>query len=138
MPVAWDDKADRDLLIAMLLSHNSENGKPKTPPWDKVTAMMTKLGYETSKDALNQRWGKVLLKNLKKDHPDMFTEGPETPVKGVKSGAASSPATPASKKRGRKPKASKATVDPEDDNSDAGPDAKKIKTEGKVEAESEF
>ncbi|RYO91730.1 hypothetical protein DL764_008243 [Monosporascus ibericus] len=94
---AWSEKADRDLVFAILLSMNG--GKVSNVKWDDAERFMNEWGHtEFTRDAMNQRWSKKIYKD--------FRESREAAGDG---GAAAQPSTPAPKtpgsaKRGRKAK----------------------------------
>ncbi|KAI1763939.1 hypothetical protein GGR53DRAFT_495529 [Hypoxylon sp. FL1150] len=113
MPMTWNDAAERDLLLAMLM--NTSGTGPVSDPsqirvsWLKVVDTMTTLGYDTSKDAVSQRWGKRMLPSWKDNYPSLFSNSPTKggkatkatkDAKGATAAAAQSKSpTPAKRKR---------------------------------------
>ncbi|KAI6779847.1 uncharacterized protein J7T54_003771 [Emericellopsis cladophorae] len=81
----WDDSAEKDLAMAIILSQN--DGKIKAD-WNKAHESMSDWGYSFTKDAMNQHWSKRVLKSFKERH-SMPTDAKKfTPVKNT------APATP--------------------------------------------
>ncbi|KAI0024238.1 hypothetical protein F4780DRAFT_776062 [Xylariomycetidae sp. FL0641] len=129
MPIKWDEKADRDLLVAMFLAvPGGKIGRP-TISWDDAVDAMKSFGYDTNKSSITQRWQKKLLHELRKDHPGLFDDsegGPATPTARPKAKASGTKASGGKRTRVK----SSATVAPEDDHdddADAETPTKKIK-----------
>ncbi|KAH8593738.1 hypothetical protein B0O99DRAFT_626936 [Bisporella sp. PMI_857] len=55
-PTPWNDKSDRDLLLALLLA---EDGALKGVKWDVISAKMTAQGYNFSNEACRQHFQKL-------------------------------------------------------------------------------
>ncbi|OAA70448.1 hypothetical protein ISF_02422 [Cordyceps fumosorosea ARSEF 2679] len=64
-PKKWDGNAERDLCLAVLMA-TGESAKD----WNNIHRVMTALGYDFTKDAMNQRWSKTIWKEFKSRHPD--------------------------------------------------------------------
>ncbi|OAQ99878.1 hypothetical protein LLEC1_03658, partial [Akanthomyces lecanii] len=76
----WTPDAERDLCLAMLMSNGGVS-----PDWNATHGMMTAMGYEFTKDAMNQRWSKTLMKDFKARHKDIdFASPKKTPAKRKK------------------------------------------------------
>ncbi|KAM3504560.1 hypothetical protein MY10362_003478 [Beauveria mimosiformis] len=75
----WDGNAERDLCLAMMLG-GTESDKFR-PDWNSTHKMMNDLGYNFTKDAINQRWSKTILKEFKSRHPDADLASPAPPTK---------------------------------------------------------
>ncbi|KAI8261039.1 hypothetical protein K4K58_001558 [Colletotrichum sp. SAR11_239] len=63
-PKAWTAEADLDAIFATAFQ-NVPNAPMGGINWDRAHQIMTGLGYKFSKDAINQRWSKVINKNAK-------------------------------------------------------------------------
>ncbi|KAI8203023.1 hypothetical protein KHU50_004422 [Colletotrichum sp. SAR 10_65] len=63
-PKAWTTEADLDAIFATAFQ-NVPNAPMGGINWDRAHQIMTGLGYKFSKDAINQRWSKVINKNAK-------------------------------------------------------------------------
>ncbi|KAG9258062.1 uncharacterized protein F5Z01DRAFT_670714 [Emericellopsis atlantica] len=74
----WDDSAEKDLAMAIILSQNE--GRIKAD-WNKVHESMSDWGYGFTKDAMNQHWSKRILRSFK-ERRSMPADGDKsTPVK---------------------------------------------------------
>ncbi|RYP45787.1 hypothetical protein DL768_007906 [Monosporascus sp. mg162] len=116
MPVTWDLKAERDLLLAIVASNLTEKAGTDTRvkvTYDAVVQQMTEWGYDTNASAVRQRLTKKLLRNM--------DGGPTNQDAKVATPGPATPKTPASNKR-------KAATS--DDELEA-PKTKKIKSTGK-------
>ncbi|KAL7622917.1 hypothetical protein AAE478_006596 [Parahypoxylon ruwenzoriense] len=131
MPVSWDDKSDRDLLLAMLFNSKGtgpEPGKLKVP-WEPTARTFQALGYEgVSKDAINQRWLKQLLPGLKRDVPALFTAD-------AWSGTADAPVYAPRRPTWGRLLASKRAADLEDDESEESRPKKRARSAAESAAE---
>ncbi|KAH0442140.1 hypothetical protein CcaCcLH18_01578 [Colletotrichum camelliae] len=86
-PKARTPEADLDAIFAILCQNI--NDVPITGiNWERARQIMTGLGYNFSKDAINQRWSKVLNKNAKQ----RVNQGMSNAING----ANGAPATPTS------------------------------------------
>ncbi|KAL7944414.1 hypothetical protein V8C42DRAFT_88319 [Trichoderma barbatum] len=126
----WDDRAERDLCIA-IIQGNQESAKNRYN-WPRIEVMMTKLGHTFTKDAMSQHFSKTILKEFRARCPeDETTETP--PASATKPKTPRKSATP-SKRRARggaKGKTADAGDDEDDDvDVDATP-TKKVKKENK-------
>ncbi|KAF0330937.1 hypothetical protein GQ607_001806 [Colletotrichum asianum] len=63
-PKAWTTEADLDAIFATVFQ-NVPNAPMGGINWERAHQIMTGLGYKFSKDAINQRWSKVINKNAK-------------------------------------------------------------------------
>ncbi|KAF4836250.1 hypothetical protein CGCTS75_v001969 [Colletotrichum tropicale] len=63
-PKAWTAEADLDAIFATAFQ-NVPNAPMGGINWDRAHQIMNGLGYKFSKDAINQRWSKVINKNAK-------------------------------------------------------------------------
>ncbi|KAI1502859.1 hypothetical protein F5X99DRAFT_426748 [Biscogniauxia marginata] len=130
MPMTWNEKSERDLMAAMLMTASgSDLGKFK-PSWGAVVAKMAIMGYDTNASSISehlqvtptslkilltfpvfplisQRWSKVMVRDLKKHHPNLFDESAQSPspakpeATAAAAAAAAALTTPNGKKRGR-------------------------------------
>ncbi|KAL0940993.1 uncharacterized protein CTRU02_203756 [Colletotrichum truncatum] len=89
-PNTWTEQAERDLIMALFFN-NANNGPLPKLDYAKAHQIMTVLGYSFTKDALNQRWNKVILKGIR--------ERLNTIATGNSTGPATASASPASRKR---------------------------------------
>ncbi|KAI5923073.1 hypothetical protein F4810DRAFT_710834 [Camillea tinctor] len=118
MPVNWNEKSERDLMLAMLMSGSSSPGHFKAPHWASVVAIMTKMGYNTNESAISQRWSKNIFRDIKAEHPELFKlDGTKSPAKaaGAGTGAAQPPATPTKAGKKRRGRPSKKVENDDDD-----------------------
>ncbi|KAI0597340.1 hypothetical protein F4775DRAFT_560783 [Biscogniauxia sp. FL1348] len=120
MPITWDEKAERDLLLAMLMA-GSPPGQFKAPSWATVARNMATMGYNTNQSAISQRWSKNIFHDLKQNHPNMFqpdggADSPAAAAGAAKPAAAAAPAAGKKRGRGRPPKAKKVKQEEEEDN----------------------
>ncbi|KAI1632999.1 hypothetical protein F4809DRAFT_625332 [Biscogniauxia mediterranea] len=110
MPITWNEKSERDLLLAMLMS-SSPPSQFKSPSWATVVKNMATMGYNTNQSAISQRWSKNIFHDLKQNHPDMFNPdgGTNSPAAAAEGAAQPATTVAAGKKRGRgrPPKAKK-------------------------------
>ncbi|RYP62161.1 hypothetical protein DL770_009634 [Monosporascus sp. CRB-9-2] len=116
MPVVWDLKAERDLLLAIVASNLTDKAGTDTKvrvTYDAVVEQMTEWGYDTNASAVRQCLTKKLLRNM--------DGGPTNQDAKVATPSSAAPKTPASNKR-------KATTG--DDEIEARK-TKKIKSAGK-------
>ncbi|RYP73151.1 hypothetical protein DL771_003787 [Monosporascus sp. 5C6A] len=116
MPVAWDLKAERDLLLAIVASNLIEKTDTDTKvkiTYDAVIEQMTEWGYDTNVSAVRQRLTKKVLRNM--------DGGPTNQGAKVATPGSAAPKTPTSNKR-------KTTTS--DDEPEA-PKTKKTKSAGK-------
>ncbi|KAI1492510.1 hypothetical protein F5X96DRAFT_370606 [Biscogniauxia mediterranea] len=120
MPITWNEKSERDLLLAMLMS-SSPPGQFKSPSWATVVKNMATMGYSTNQSAISQRWSKNIFHDLKQNHPDMFNSngGANAPAAAAAAEGAAQPATAAAagkkRGRGRPPKAKKVKREAEEE-----------------------
>ncbi|KAF3799552.1 hypothetical protein GCG54_00002254 [Colletotrichum gloeosporioides] len=63
-PKAWTAEADLDAIFATVFQ-NVPNAPMGGINWERAHQIMTGLGYKFSKDAISQRWSKVINKNAK-------------------------------------------------------------------------
>ncbi|XXH03616.1 Glycosylphosphatidylinositol (GPI) anchor assembly protein [Hypoxylon texense] len=131
MPISWTDKAEGDLTLAMLLNSQGRAYKPNDVKvnWEAVVETMKTMGYETTRDAVSQRWQKRVVPDLRKLNPGLFSDLPAKTGGGAATAKApdGKPSTPAkSRKRTRK-----AAKDDDDElgHADEKPSAKKAKRE---------
>ncbi|KAI1187285.1 hypothetical protein F5B17DRAFT_430721 [Nemania serpens] len=76
MPIKWDEKAERDLLIAMRVAENGYNSISKET-WEKAAALMMMMGYEdASGTGISQRWLKSIQKDFQIQYPQAATVTP--------------------------------------------------------------
>ncbi|RYP22952.1 hypothetical protein DL765_001410 [Monosporascus sp. GIB2] len=116
MPVVWDLKAERDLLLAIVASNLTEKAGTETKAkvtYDAVVEQMMEWGYDTNVSAVRQRLTKKLLRNMNGGPTAQGTNAATPGPAGTK--------MPASKKR-------KAAAD--SDELEA-PETKKTKSTGK-------
>ncbi|PHH93187.1 hypothetical protein CDD83_10736 [Cordyceps sp. RAO-2017] len=100
----WDEKTERDLCVAIISA--SQTGAMN---WPRIHEIMTEIGYEFTKDAMAQRYSKVILKDFKERHGNLPSKAaPDTPKKST--------STP----RKRKPAAAKTPKKGAEDSEDAG------------------
>ncbi|EQB49194.1 hypothetical protein CGLO_11487 [Colletotrichum gloeosporioides Cg-14] len=85
-PKAWTAEADLDAIFATVFQ-NVPNAPVGGINWERAHQIMTGLGYKFSKDAISQRWSKVINKNAKQ----RVNQG----IRNVANGNAA-PATPTS------------------------------------------
>ncbi|KAI1778252.1 hypothetical protein F4818DRAFT_291504 [Hypoxylon cercidicola] len=100
MGISWNDTAERDLLLSMLLHSQGQAslGSVKVA-WESVVDTMKSFGYATAtKDAISQRWQKRMLPQLRSDHPALF---PGSPRKAAAAAGSTSKKT-ATPTKGRK------------------------------------
>ncbi|KAI1177204.1 hypothetical protein F4777DRAFT_577259 [Nemania sp. FL0916] len=72
MPKKWDEKADRDLLLAL---HVAESGTQPVSreTWEKAVPIMKALGYaDATWTGISQRWSKFIYKKFQNDHPELL------------------------------------------------------------------
>ncbi|RYO77596.1 hypothetical protein DL766_005751 [Monosporascus sp. MC13-8B] len=117
MPVVWDLKAERDLLLAIVASNPTEKAagtetKVKVT-YDAVVEQMMEWGYDTNVSAVRQRLTKKLLRNMNGGPTAQGTNAATPGPAGLK--------MPASSKR---------KADADSDELEA-PEAKKTKLTGK-------
>ncbi|KAI0472612.1 hypothetical protein GGR56DRAFT_697120 [Xylariaceae sp. FL0804] len=60
----WDDKAERDLLLAMLILPGAEKLSPAVP-WEVVADRMGKMGHSVTQSATTTHWAKNLAPKMK-------------------------------------------------------------------------
>ncbi|KAI1167688.1 hypothetical protein F5B18DRAFT_398300 [Nemania serpens] len=69
MPIKWDEKAERDLLMAMRIAENAYNPVPKNV-WEKAAALMGMMGHEDATwTGISQRWLKTVQKDFQIQYP---------------------------------------------------------------------
>ncbi|KAI4863870.1 hypothetical protein F4820DRAFT_358315 [Hypoxylon rubiginosum] len=103
MPITWGDKAERHLMLAMLLHSKGPSSGPHTVRvgWEAVVETMNSMGYSTTKEAVSQRWQKRLVPDLRKSNPELFKNSSVETAGAATAGASDSkPSTP--RKRMRK------------------------------------
>ncbi|KAI1199734.1 hypothetical protein F5X97DRAFT_322219 [Nemania serpens] len=69
MPMKWDEKAERDLLMAMRIAENGYNSVPKDV-WEKTARLMVTMGHEEATwSGISQRWMKTIQKDFQSQYP---------------------------------------------------------------------
>ncbi|KAK6069067.1 hypothetical protein SCUP234_10857 [Seiridium cupressi] len=120
----WDDKSDRDLIFAILLTVKGDG--PLKVSWELIKQQMDSWGHDFSKDAMNQRWSKTIFKEFKN------SKNGET---GTAQADKAAKVTVARKRKAPKAKtaASHPSTSAEADDEESAPVvSKKIKTAGKL------
>ncbi|KAI2625815.1 hypothetical protein GGR54DRAFT_515873 [Hypoxylon sp. NC1633] len=74
--VTWGDQGKLDLAMAMLASAVSNGCKPQRGKvkvnWQNVASNLALMGYDVSKDSVNQKYLKDILPHYAKSHPGLF------------------------------------------------------------------
>ncbi|RYP28504.1 hypothetical protein DL767_007183 [Monosporascus sp. MG133] len=94
MPMIWDLKAERDLLLAIVAANLTEKAGTDTKvrvTYDAVVEQMVEWGYDTNVSAVRQCLTKKLLRNM--------NGGPTNQDAKVATPGSAAPKTPASNKR---------------------------------------
>ncbi|KAF2973367.1 hypothetical protein GQX73_g233 [Xylaria multiplex] len=104
MPVKWDDKSERDLLLAMRMVENRT--KPVTQAnWLKTAEVMQQMGHQgVTWTGISQRWTKVMQKDFVEKYPEVLGNAAGTAAPGTTQTPASTPTRRRAKGGGRKRK----------------------------------
>ncbi|KAI0885580.1 uncharacterized protein GGS22DRAFT_187865 [Annulohypoxylon maeteangense] len=74
-PITWTDDADRALLLSMVLNSCGNGQRRKSGlskvSWPSVADTMRAIGYSISKDSVNQRFLKHIIKDAQKTWPGL-------------------------------------------------------------------
>ncbi|TGJ88650.1 hypothetical protein E0Z10_g146 [Xylaria hypoxylon] len=104
MPIKWDDKSERDLLMAMRMAERGTN-TVTGENWAKAANIMIQMGYEESTGTgISQRWSKVMQKDFLRKHPQALGNAAGAAAPGTTQAPAPTPgrrARGAAKKRDR-------------------------------------
>ncbi|KAI1270914.1 hypothetical protein F5Y07DRAFT_53593 [Xylaria sp. FL0933] len=123
MPVKWDDKSERDLLLAMRMAEHGSSPITKGT-WAKVEAYMRAMGHNEATEAgVSQRWQKTILRNFQAQHPDATTNATNAPAPA----AAPTPARRAKKRATQKREADQEEQHEGGEDVEKAPAAKKQK-----------
>ncbi|RWA05945.1 hypothetical protein EKO27_g9161 [Xylaria grammica] len=134
----WDDKSERDLLVAMRMAESGANSVTKET-WVKAASIMNQMGYnDSTSTGISQRWTKVIQKNFQSQYPQALgnANGTAAAPAAAAGGTTPSPAaTPrrrakAGKKNKRAPVSERDVKDDDTtDAEDAATPSKKQKTQ---------
>ncbi|KAJ8132873.1 hypothetical protein O1611_g752 [Lasiodiplodia mahajangana] len=98
----WDDKSERDMLLAMRIAENGyapftqENSK-------KAARVMTMMGYpEVTWGSVSQRWSKVIQRNFQKKYLKALEAADGTAADGTAADGTTTSGTAAPVRRGAK------------------------------------
>ncbi|KAI1133462.1 hypothetical protein F5Y10DRAFT_260343 [Nemania abortiva] len=99
MPKKWDDKSERDLLMAMRITESGYNAYSQDS-WKKAAEVMRMMGYQDATwTGLSQRWSKVIQKNFQNDHPQALEVAAGTVAVAGPASAQATNSAPASGRR---------------------------------------
>ncbi|KAI2612010.1 uncharacterized protein GGS25DRAFT_473447 [Hypoxylon fragiforme] len=104
-PILWTDKSERDLLLAIVITHlTQQNGTDLKVRinWDSVTTMLQSFGYD---NATSGGIGQHLTKKILYDYKQGLKAGDtEAPTVSTGTAASGTPKKPRSRKAPTKPK----------------------------------
>ncbi|KAI0973987.1 hypothetical protein F4678DRAFT_458775 [Xylaria arbuscula] len=79
MPVKWDEKSERDLLLVICMTEVHGSTTFSKAKWEKVGRLMKAMGHTGANwSGVSQRWSKVLVRDFLKDHQKELSDDKPT------------------------------------------------------------
>ncbi|KAI1811578.1 hypothetical protein GGS20DRAFT_592903 [Poronia punctata] len=100
MGITWTGEAERDMMIAVQIAQNGDQAIPGKV-WAKAAELIKDKYPDATASALSQRWSKVILKDYKKNFPNVFADE-DIPSKGSPGPSKSATRTPTRRGRPKK------------------------------------